>query len=368
MPKQPSAADDRNLYQVDGTWYLRVKIDGQPIRESLRTKDQAEAVARRDRRLAELRGHLHSWPEAVGKWLKEYLPDNVDDTTAQRYAVSIGQIAAAVVTDSTADKRVPLEELPVERIAHKTIGEIVNWSKQRRAATNATLRRDLTALSSVLHACVGWGWRDDNPARTWDRSHIKERREPITLPTAAEVERYCANVKPMWAALIRFLAATGMREAEAVGLTHPQIAADGSSIILTRTKGRRARVVPLSHQAGVILGGIPRHIKSQYVFWHDDGQPFRNVASRHIQIRNRINAAAKKADKGLEPLSFRLHDLRHLYAVNYLRDGGSIYDLQLILGHSSVKVTEMYLDYVDPVTRQRAMRIGGGVSQKLAQL
>lgn len=186
------------------------------------------------------------------------------------------------------------------------------------------------------------------------------------MPTAAEIERYCASVKPMWAALIRFLAATGMREAEAVGLTRSQIASDGTSITLTRTKGRRARVVPLCQKAGVILGGIPRHIKSQHVFWHDDGQPFRNVASRHIQICNRINAAEEKAGKGAEPLSFRLHDLRHLFAVNYLRDGGSIYDLRLILGHSSVKVTEMYLDYVDPVTRQRAMRVGGVVSQKLA--
>ncbi|MBP2309274.1 hypothetical protein GBZ48_34610 [Azospirillum melinis] len=29
------------------------------------------------------------------------------------------------------------------------------------------------------------------------------------------------------------------------------------------------------------------------------------------------------------------------------------------IAHSSVKVTEMYLDYVDPTTRQRAMRFGG---------
>lgn len=64
--------------------------------------------------------------------------------------------------------------------------EIVSWSKQRRVAvTNATLRRDLTALSSLLHACVGWGWRDDNPARTWDRSHIKERRDPPKRSSSA---------------------------------------------------------------------------------------------------------------------------------------------------------------------------------------
>jgi integrase len=49
-------------------------------------------------------------------------------------------------------------------------------------------------------------------------------------------------------------------------------------------------------------------------------------------------------------------DLRHLFAVNSLRKSGNIYDLQAVLGHSSIKTTEIYLDFLDPVTRQRAMR------------
>lgn len=359
MSKRPPAPGDQNLYQVGDTWYLKVQIGGQQVRESLRTTDQAEARLRRDRRIAELRGNLHSWPEAIGRWLEEFLPENVDPSTAERYAVSIGQIDPAMVTDTTTGRRVPLSELPLERITQKTVGEIVSWSKQQRDATNATLRRDLTALSSVLHASIGWGWRDDNPARTWDRSHIKERREPIVLPTAEEIERYCADVKPMWAAAVRFLVATGMRESEVFGLQRSQISADGTSITLTTTKARRARVVPLSPTGVGIVVGIPRHIKSSVVFWHGDGLPYRNVSSRHIQIRERLNAADEKAGRKRNPLKFRLHDLRHLFAVNYLRDGGSIYDLQLVLGHSSVKVTEMYLDYVDPTTRQRAMRFGG---------
>ncbi len=48
--------------------------------------------------------------------------------------------------------------------------------------TNATIRRDLTALSRLLAACVSWGWRTDNPARDDDRFMVRERRDPITLP------------------------------------------------------------------------------------------------------------------------------------------------------------------------------------------
>ncbi len=54
---------------------------------------------------------------------------------------------------------------------------------------------------------------------------------------------------------------------------------------------------------------------------------------------------------------FRCHDLRHKFAIDYLKNGGDIYKLKQILGHSSVKATEMYLACIDV-----------GVAQKGAQL
>jgi integrase/recombinase XerD len=38
--------------------------------------------------------------------------------------------------------------------------------------------------------------------------------------------------------------------------------------------------------------------------------------------------------------------LRHLHAVNWLKDGRSIYDLQKRLGHTSIKTTEGYLQFL----------------------
>jgi hypothetical protein len=34
--------------------------------------------------------------------------------------------------------------------------------------------------------------------------------------------------------------------------------------------------------------------------------------------------------------------------VQWLKDGGSIYDLQARLGHTSIKTTEIYLKYLTP--------------------
>jgi integrase/recombinase XerD len=56
------------------------------------------------------------------------------------------------------------------------------------------------------------------------------------------------------------------------------------------------------------------------------------------------------------PRRFRFHDLRHWYAVDYLRQGGSIYHLQGILGHRSIKTTEIYLDFLTPEEQEAVKR------------
>lgn len=364
MRKRKSAgADDlRNLYRQGEIWYLKIQIGGKEHRESLRTAFLPEAQKRRDQRIAELKGDLHSWVEAIEMWHLDYLPHNVKPGTATRYLSSIGQIRMAMVTGPLG-QRTTLEQLCAEQITVKTVSEVVAWSKKHRPGlTHATLRRDLTALSSVLHMTVGLGWRQDNPAKVWDRSHVKERRDPILLPTAAEIDRIAAATTSMMTAGIRMAQFTGMRLEELFSLTWAQISPDQRSVTLTKTKNGRVRVVPLDSRAVSILVGIPRHITCPYVLWHQEsdasGRPcasrFLNASS--IFARARAKENNEQAGK-MPPITFKFHDLRHWFAVEYLhRRAGSIYDLQGILGHGSVKTTELYLDFLDPETRKFAVR------------
>lgn len=55
-----------------------------------------------------------------------------------------------------------------------------------------------------------------------------------------------------------------------------------------------------------------------------------------------------------------LHHLRHEYAIRFLEAGGSIYDLQRELGHTSVKTTEGYLAFLSEEQAAAAKRRKSG--------
>jgi len=89
-------------------------------------------------------------------------------------------------------------------------------------------------------------------------------------------------------------------------------------------------------------------IGKAWLFWHDNGQPYRNASSRF----RAMSLDVASTDEDFQP--FRFHDLRHRHAVDWLKSGRSIYDLQQRLGHGSIKTTEIYLGYLTPNERRVA--------------
>jgi integrase/recombinase XerD len=344
-----------NLYRRGKVWWARVQRDSREYRRSLRTVSRAEAI----QRLAAWRKELshaayygeerHTWPAAVLKYGTEVLHQSVKAGTAKRYLVSLKALYPI------------LRDLFIDQIDRKQVAKIIS-ERRRQGATNATIKRDLTALSRVLSACCAWGWRDDNPAREFDRSIIREQRDPITLPFDSDIAAVIGLCPGNLAQLVRFALFTGMRQEEIGSLERSQIRRVARICDLTKTKTNRPRSIPLDDRALGTIDGTPVHLTEKAVFWHEATRrspagALERTTGRYLNIASRFAAIVAKAVKNKQvSRAFRFHDLRHKYAVDYLRGGGNIYDLKLIMGHSSIKTTEIYLDFLTPEEADNAKR------------
>lgn len=346
----------RGLYQRNGIYWARFKVRGHEYRASLRTR--SERVA--ERRLLALKQQVQDraffgvsdpvlWESAVVSWAGAWDRLGIKPRTGARY------------TQSLVCCRRWLDGKKVHEIDNALLKEIVRGRSKHRV-TNATIRRDITAISSVLGHCADEGWIEENPAHMLDRSRFREKPSIIILPRPESVAQVFAE-RFRFTDIAELSLETGMRQEEVAGLEHDRIDRKRMAATLEETKGNAVRQVTLTARALEIIDRQPRNIRSKWVFWHGNGERFQNVDSSFYALVRRV--ARKAAQAGREFRRFRFHDLRHLFAVTYLREGrGTIYALQRELGHKSIKTTEIYLKHLTP---DEQLAVQHGASQNPAQ-
>lgn len=363
MQKRGKRAPRHCFWKGDVLWG-RQTIKGQKRRWSLRTDNPKIAGQRveedRERNLAAAYygDSRVTWEDAVIGWAQNHIPNRgIGPNAAKRYAVSLKQVEPW------------LRGRYQDEVDAGVIGQIVN-GRRKDDITTATLSRDLVAVGSVLSWCQGEGLRPDNPAL--DRLRLlKERRDPIILPEAAHVEMVIRRAPGMVAALIQAARLTGCRLDELVRAERRHLHHDRRELTVIGKRNKQ-RTIGLDYGGAYeLLAGLPAHLGSRWLFWHGAGQPYKNLSSRFAAITRAEFLAAYDAKHGttaktrppLETLlsellsadwvdvgfrPFRFHDLRHLHAVEYVRDGHSIYDLQQRLGHRSITTTEQYREFFTP--------------------
>ena len=223
--------------------------------------------------------------------------------------------------------------------------------RQRSGVTNATIKRDLGALSSVMNFSILQGWVESNPVLP-KLKLVPERRDPIMLPSDRDIALVMERAPGMVGAMITAALKTGAREdelakAKRVDLDHVR---KQLTVVGKRNKLRVIDLVPF--EGYEFLTALPAFVGKPHLFWHDKGEPYASFAPTFNKLMNRVEAWAKT--NGVEFRRFRFHHLRHRHAVDWLKSGRDIYSLQGRLGHTSIKTTEMYLEYLTPEEAQVA--------------
>ena len=212
---------------------------------------------------------------------------------------------------------------------------------RRRVVSIASVLRDLTALSIVMAYAQSVGWREGNPALDAIRT-LRERRDPIVLPDDGSIQDVLAKCSPALRNLVIAARMTGARQAELTALKWSQFNEAAGTLEILKGKGNPAPcVITLSPAAREHIASLPR--KGDLIFPSADG-PWVSVSP----------AFAKAVRRAAPRVPLRFHDMRHLYAVESLRSGASIYRVSQHLGHTSVSTTEIYLAHLTPDEADRA--------------
>lgn len=319
-------------YWRSGVLWGRAKIKGVERRWSLHTDDPKIARERRKAGKDKLAAVAHhgdvrfTFAEVMVAW-STWIEKQVGPRTAQRYATSLGVLAPF------------LDRKFLDEIDGRLVAEIIRTRQSVDDVSNATIKRDLTALSSVLTYAIAQDWIESNPVLP-KLKLIRERRDPIVLPRPEDIQRIIDRAPGLFATLIRAAIVTGCRQDELAKAKWSQVDLSANRLTVIG-KGGKTRAINLEPFGGTeVFASLPRGVGDAPLFWHDKRRPYSTVASR---FNFRIRQLEKRHS---DFRRFRFHDLRHLHAVEWLRSGRSIYSLQQRLGHSSIQVTEGYLKYL----------------------
>jgi len=139
-------------------------------------------------------------------------------------------------------------------------------------------------------------------------------------------------------AVILLLVDTGMRSGELAGLRARDLDMKNRRLTVFG-KGSKERVLPFSPTTGKAIWHYLQTERGEHgprdpLFVTVDGEPLNREAL--LQLVNRLGERAGVTD--CHP-----HRFRHTFAVTFLRNGGNVYELQAMLGHTTLEMVKQYL-------------------------
>lgn len=208
-------------------------------------------------------------------------------------------------------------------------------SNRVKKVSPRTLNLELAYFRAVFNELIRLGeWKGDNPIKSV-RPFRTEEIEMAYL-TGEQIQLLLEECRkhehPHLETVVKICLSTGARWSEAEELKRSQIAK--FKITYIKTKGRKNRTVPISHELYEQLADSKGRLFSECY------GAFRSALER----------------TGIElPPGQLTHVLRHTFASHFMMNGGNILVLQRVLGHTDIKMTMRYAHFA-PDHLEEALR------------
>ena len=188
----------------------------------------------------------------------------------------------------------------------------------------------------ALNLAVEWEFIERNPLRKVKLLNVENQLHDVAsaeqLERLVEILRTDHN-RPV-CHILMFLLSTGARLSEALTATWGQVDLEKGlwTIPATTAKSKKSRTVPLNESALWVLAEAEKMKKFDAIFANPEtGKPFTTITRVWYRLR-------KAAGIG----QMRIHSIRHQFADLVISSGRSLYDVQVLLGHSDPRVSQRY--------------------------
>lgn len=197
---------------------------------------------------------------------------------------------------------------------------------------------ELRTLRAAFNVALRWGLIERNPLAGIRLTVVPEQAP--TFLSKTDFQKLISIIREDWLRKLVMLAVlTGMRRGELVNLRWQDVDLVRKLIHIQsnptfRTKHGKLRTIPLSEVACHLLNGIRLCSTSDYVFTLNGRKLTEGWVSHKFKYW--VYEAKLANDK------LHFHSLRHTFASWLVQEGVSLYEVQKLLGHSNISVTQVY--------------------------
>ncbi|KYC65217.1 tyrosine-type recombinase/integrase [Heyndrickxia coagulans] len=228
-------------------------------------------------------------------------------------------------------------------------------AQQTAGLSPSSINTRVKTLRVFFRCLVDEGLLDANP--TNGVANVPEPQEKITVLTPEEMKRLLdVPNKRRFAdfrdyVLMVLLIDGMMRISEAINLRKSDFDYKGQTVTIRAAvaKNRKTRTIPLEHRTSRLIKELitenETDFESDYIFLTNYGE---QITRDHFRKRLDKFAAEAGIEKNVHP-----HLFRHTAATRFLENGGDLRHLQMLLGHSDLRVILRYTHLSDKALRKQ---------------
>ncbi|SEG49652.1 integrase/recombinase XerD [Bacillus sp. ok061] len=268
------------------------------------------------------------------------------------------------IDDYTKLFRYFMRELNIDKVEIITVKHVQMYINKliSRELAPATVNIRISALKSIFKRLHEQGYIKSNPAV--DFVKLRTDEAPIFTLNNNQIKRlFCVVDKTTYAGYRDYCAMLlmlhcGLRVNEVNQLEANDLDFDNLTIMLSgaKNKNRKTRAVPMTKKIGEELRMLIDESREYFegttnVFLTQDGNSIDNDLLRKRMYRYGQLAGLSKECRPSP------HSLRHTFATNFLRNGGSVNALMRIMGHADITTTMRYVRLNDEAVKEQYEKV-----------